>query len=73
MPSTAVIPEYNVHRPNAAECANQSCPYPLDIFLLLYPPNLKEITILMSSLDSTQTKAKQLNLNIDELLTFCGS
>ncbi|KAE8297103.1 hypothetical protein D5F01_LYC03717 [Larimichthys crocea] len=52
-PSTAVIPEYAVYRPNAAECKKQSCPNPLDVFLLMYPPTLREITVEMSNLYST--------------------
>lgn len=71
-PSTAVIPEYTVYRPNAAECVKQSCPNPVDVFLLMYPPTLREITVEMSNLYSTQTKGKQLNLSMDELLTFYG-
>ncbi|TWW69316.1 Chimeric ERCC6-PGBD3 protein [Takifugu flavidus] len=71
-PSTAVIPEYTVYRPNAAECVKQSCSNPVDVFLLMYPPTLREITVEMSNLYSTQTKGKQLNLSMDELLTFYG-
>uniref|UniRef100_A0A667X9S4 PiggyBac transposable element-derived protein domain-containing protein n=1 Tax=Myripristis murdjan TaxID=586833 RepID=A0A667X9S4_9TELE len=48
------------------------CPDPMDIFLLMYPPTLREITVEMSNLYSTQTKGKQLNLSMDELLTFYG-
>ncbi|TKS67811.1 PiggyBac transposable element-derived protein 3 [Collichthys lucidus] len=64
-PSTAVIPEYTVYRPNAAECVKQSCPNPVDVtnlLLLMYPPTLREITVEMSNLYSTQTKGKQLYL-----------
>ena len=44
----------------------------MDLFLLMYPPTLREITIEMSNLYSTQTKGKHLNLSMDELLTFYG-
>lgn len=44
----------------------------MDVFLLMYPPTLREITIEMSNLFSTQTKAKQLHMSMDELLTFYG-
>ncbi|KAM3849818.1 piggyBac transposable element-derived protein 3-like [Diretmus argenteus] len=44
----------------------------MDLFLLMYPPTLREITIEMSNLYSTQTKGKHLNLGMDELLTFYG-
>lgn len=71
-PSTAVIPEYTVYRPNVAECVKRSCPNPVDVFLLMYPPTLREITVERSDLYSTQTKGKQLNLSMDELLTFYG-
>uniref|UniRef100_A0A673X5S5 PiggyBac transposable element-derived protein domain-containing protein n=1 Tax=Salmo trutta TaxID=8032 RepID=A0A673X5S5_SALTR len=69
-PATALIPKHIVYSPNAAECVNQSCPNPMDVFLLMYPPTLREITIEMSNLHSTQTKDKQLCLSLDELLTF---
>ncbi len=71
-PSTAVIPEHTVYRLNAAECVKQSCPNPVNVFLLMYPPTLREITVEMSNLYSSQTKGKQLNLSMDELLTFYG-
>ncbi len=71
-PSPAVIPEHTVYRPNAAECVKQCCPNPVDVFLLMYPPTLREITVEMSNLYSSQTKGKQLNLSMDELLTFYG-
>ena len=44
----------------------------MDIFLLMYLPTPREISIEMSKLYSTQTKEKQLNLSMDELLTFYG-
>uniref|UniRef100_A0A674C9V8 PiggyBac transposable element-derived protein domain-containing protein n=1 Tax=Salmo trutta TaxID=8032 RepID=A0A674C9V8_SALTR len=44
----------------------------MDVFLLMYPPTLRELTIEMSNLYSTQTKDKQLYLSMDELLTFYG-
>ncbi|XP_055780177.1 piggyBac transposable element-derived protein 3-like [Salvelinus fontinalis] len=71
-PATAVIPKHIVYSPNAAECVKQSCPNPMDVFLLMYPPTLREITIEMSNLYSTQTKDEQLYLSMDELLTFYG-
>ncbi len=71
-PYPAVIPEHTVYRPNAAECVKQCCPNPVDVFLLMYPPTLREITVEMSNLYSSQTKGKQLNLSMDELLTFYG-
>ncbi|XP_051813277.1 piggyBac transposable element-derived protein 2-like [Acanthochromis polyacanthus] len=71
-PATTSIPEYIVYSPNAAEFVKQSCPDPMAVFLLMYPPTLREITVEMSNLYSTQTKAKQLDMSIDELLTFYG-
>uniref|UniRef100_A0A674BM32 PiggyBac transposable element-derived protein domain-containing protein n=1 Tax=Salmo trutta TaxID=8032 RepID=A0A674BM32_SALTR len=71
-PATAVIPKHIVYSPNTTECVKQSCPNPMDVFLLMYPPTLREITIEMSNLYSTQTKDKQLYLSMDELLTFYG-
>ncbi|XP_060788387.1 piggyBac transposable element-derived protein 3-like [Neoarius graeffei] len=44
----------------------------MDVFLLMYPPTLREITVEMSNLDSTQTKDKQLDMSMDELLAFYG-
>lgn len=44
----------------------------MDLFLLMYPPTLREITVEMSNLYSTQTKGKHLNLSMDDLLTFYG-
>ena len=69
-PATAVIPKHIVYSPNAAECVKPSCPNPMDVFLLMYPSTLREITIEMSNLYSTKTKDKQLSM--DELLTFYG-
>uniref|UniRef100_A0A8C6THS4 PiggyBac transposable element-derived protein domain-containing protein n=1 Tax=Neogobius melanostomus TaxID=47308 RepID=A0A8C6THS4_9GOBI len=42
------------------------------VFLLMYPPTLRDITLEMSNLYATQTKGKQLNMSMDELLTFYG-
>ncbi|RXM31254.1 hypothetical protein EOD39_7187 [Acipenser ruthenus] len=44
----------------------------MDVFLMLHPPSLRDITIKMSNLYSTQIKGKQLNLQMDELRTFYG-
>uniref|UniRef100_A0A8D0A249 PiggyBac transposable element-derived protein domain-containing protein n=1 Tax=Sander lucioperca TaxID=283035 RepID=A0A8D0A249_SANLU len=71
-PTPVSFPEYKVYRPNAAECAKQGCPDPMDVFLLMYPPTLRETNVEMSNLYSTQTKARQLNMNMEELLTFYG-
>ena len=71
-PTKAGIPEHIVYSPNAEECVKQNSPDPMDLFLLMYPPTLREITIEMSNLYSTQTKGKHLNLGMDELLTFYG-
>ncbi|KAG9283213.1 piggyBac transposable element-derived protein 3-like [Astyanax mexicanus] len=38
----------------------------------MYPPTLREINVEMSNLYSTQTKARPLNMNMEELLTFYG-
>ncbi|KAJ4929398.1 hypothetical protein JOQ06_005006 [Pogonophryne albipinna] len=38
----------------------------------MYPPTLREITIEISNLYSTQTKDQQLYLSMEELLTFYG-
>ncbi|KAJ4940010.1 hypothetical protein JOQ06_029441 [Pogonophryne albipinna] len=38
----------------------------------MYPPTLREITIEMSNLYSTQTKDQQLYLSMEEVLTFYG-
>ena len=71
-PATNVVPEHLVYSPNAAECMKQSCSNPMDVFLQMYPPTLREISIEMSNLYSTQTKNKKLYLGMDELLTFYG-
>ncbi|KAF3860473.1 hypothetical protein F7725_000728 [Dissostichus mawsoni] len=71
-PVSTVIPKHTVYSPNAAECIKQSCPDPMDVFLLMYPTTLREITIEMSNLYSTQTKDQQLYLSMEELLTFYG-
>lgn len=71
-PVTATIPEHKVYRPNAAEFLKDQCPDPMDVFLLMYPPTLREHTVEMSNLYSSQTKGKHLNLSIEELLTFYG-
>lgn len=71
-PVTATIPEHKVYRPNAAEFLKEHCPDPMDVFLLMYPPTLRERTVEMSNLYSSQTKCKHLNLSIEELLTFYG-
>ncbi len=67
-----LIPNHSVYSPNTADCVKQSCPNPIDVFLLMYPPTLRELTAKMSNLYSTQTKNKQLYLSMDELLTFYG-
>lgn len=71
-PATTVIPKHIVYSPNAAEFLKQSHPTPVYVFLLMYPPTLRETTREMSNLYSTQTKDKQLYLRMDELLTFYG-
>lgn len=53
--------------PTAAECIKQTKPDPVDLFLLMYLPTLRE-----SNTYSMQTKGKILDLNMDELLTFNG-
>uniref|UniRef100_A0A3Q3MCB3 PiggyBac transposable element-derived protein domain-containing protein n=1 Tax=Labrus bergylta TaxID=56723 RepID=A0A3Q3MCB3_9LABR len=65
-PTTAGIPTHTVYSPNAAECVKQNLPNPMDIFLLLFPPTLRELTVKMWKLYSTQTKDKQLYLNMDD-------
>lgn len=60
------------YSPNAADCVKHSCPDPMTIFLLMYTPLLRGINIEMSNLYSTQTKAKQLDMGMDKLLTFSG-
>uniref|UniRef100_A0A672M3F4 PiggyBac transposable element-derived protein domain-containing protein n=1 Tax=Sinocyclocheilus grahami TaxID=75366 RepID=A0A672M3F4_SINGR len=45
---------------------------PLDVFLAMYPPSLREFTIEMSNLYSVQNKDKPLNLSMEELLVFYG-
>uniref|UniRef100_A0A3Q2YJ73 PiggyBac transposable element-derived protein domain-containing protein n=1 Tax=Hippocampus comes TaxID=109280 RepID=A0A3Q2YJ73_HIPCM len=71
-PATPSLPKHMIYRANAAECVKQSCPDPMTIFLIMYQPTLREITIEMSNLFSIQTKARQLNMGMDELLTFYG-
>ncbi|KAL6488676.1 hypothetical protein MHYP_G00024170 [Metynnis hypsauchen] len=44
----------------------------MDLFLLMYPPTLREINVEISNLYSTQTKASPLNMNMEELFTFYG-
>uniref|UniRef100_A0A3Q3GCL7 PiggyBac transposable element-derived protein domain-containing protein n=1 Tax=Labrus bergylta TaxID=56723 RepID=A0A3Q3GCL7_9LABR len=65
-PTTAGIPTHTVYSPNAAECVKQNLPNPMDVFLLLFPPTLRELTVKMWKLYSTQTKDKQLYLNMDD-------
>lgn len=67
-----MIPKQIVYSQNAAECVKQSCPNPVNVFLLMYPPTRREITTEMSNLYSTQTKDKEVYLSMEELLTFYG-
>lgn len=53
-PATAIIPEHKVYRPNTAEFIKQSCPNPTNVFLLMYPHTLRELTVGISNLYSTQ-------------------
>ena len=58
--------------PTAADCIKQTKPDPVDLLLLMYPPTLRELTAEMSKLYSMQTKAKAIDLSMDELLSFYG-
>lgn len=45
-----------LYSPNPAERVKQICPNPTDVFLLMYPPTLRELTTEMSNLYSTQAE-----------------
>uniref|UniRef100_A0A3B4VB30 PiggyBac transposable element-derived protein domain-containing protein n=1 Tax=Seriola dumerili TaxID=41447 RepID=A0A3B4VB30_SERDU len=71
-PATSGIPDFVTYGPTAADCIKQTKPDPVDLFLLMYPPTLRELTVEMSNLYSMQTKGKALDLSMDELLSFYG-
>ncbi|KAJ8333444.1 hypothetical protein SKAU_G00414520 [Synaphobranchus kaupii] len=64
-PATSKIPDFVTYGPTAAECIKQTKPDPVDLFLLMYPPTLRELTLEMSNTYSMQTKGKILDLNMD--------
>uniref|UniRef100_A0A672LY68 PiggyBac transposable element-derived protein domain-containing protein n=1 Tax=Sinocyclocheilus grahami TaxID=75366 RepID=A0A672LY68_SINGR len=66
------LPDYIVYEPTAAQCLKATNANPLDVFLAMYPPSLREFTIEMSNLYSVQNKDKPLNLSMEELLVFYG-
>ena len=70
--ATTVVSNYIVYIPNVAECVKQNCSNPKDVFLLMYPPTLRDITFETSNLYSTQTMNEELYLCMDKLLTFYG-
>lgn len=70
-PVTPSIPEYKVYSPSAAEYVKQSCPDPMVVFLQIYLLTLREIVFETSMFYSTQNKAKQMDMSMDEL-TFYG-
>uniref|UniRef100_A0A8P4GQ65 PiggyBac transposable element-derived protein domain-containing protein n=1 Tax=Dicentrarchus labrax TaxID=13489 RepID=A0A8P4GQ65_DICLA len=71
-PATSGIQDFVTYGPTAADCIKQTKPDPVDLFLLMYPPTLRELTVEMSNLYSMQTKGKALDLSMDELLSFYG-
>uniref|UniRef100_A0A672T0W2 PiggyBac transposable element-derived protein domain-containing protein n=1 Tax=Sinocyclocheilus grahami TaxID=75366 RepID=A0A672T0W2_SINGR len=66
------LPDYIVYEPTAAQCLKATNANPLDVFLAMYPPSLRELPIEMSNLYSAQNKDKPLNLSMEELLVFDG-
>uniref|UniRef100_A0A3B4ZSX5 PiggyBac transposable element-derived protein domain-containing protein n=1 Tax=Stegastes partitus TaxID=144197 RepID=A0A3B4ZSX5_9TELE len=71
-PATSNIPDFVTCGPTAADCIKQTKPDRVDMFLLMCPPTLRELTVDMSNIYSMQTKEKALHISMDELLTFYG-
>ncbi|XP_016431003.1 uncharacterized protein LOC107757911 [Sinocyclocheilus rhinocerous] len=49
-PAKSHLPDYIVYEPTAAQCLKATNANPLDVFLAMYPPSLRQLTIEMSNL-----------------------
>lgn len=70
-PSTSKSPDFLTYGPSVAERIKQTKPDTVDLFLMMYPPTLRDLTVETLNTYSLQTKGEILDLNKDGQVADC--